>query len=132
MRPAVSVDRTPALDGFSNNQQFGLMASFGGDYPNFDHLFAHPESDESNLQELDNPFLPITDPFSLSNDHLGGNDFEPSDDFNINDFLHHDEITQPAPEASSSDSLVEKTASLQPLFGASSYGCDSGGPAVSV
>jgi transcriptional activator HAC1 len=129
---AVSVGRTTALDGFNNNQQFGLMASFGSDYPNFDHLFAHPESDESNLQDLDNTFLPITDAFSLGNDHLDGNHYESTNDFDINDFLHHDEIMQPAPEASSSDQLVEKTSSLQPQFGASSYGCDSGGPAVSV
>ena len=83
------------------------------------------------VSSLKNGILPIADSFDLNYDYLVGDHDGLVNDFNIDDFLHHND-DQPAPEVQPSDSLAETTASLQPQLGASSYGCDDGGNAVSV
>jgi len=131
--PAVSVGRTATLDEFDVSHNFSHLSNLGGNPPHdFGGYFSLPEPTESDRLILENGILPIADSFDLNYGHLAGDNDNVFDDFNINDFLHHDEITQPAPEVQSSDSLAETTASLQPQLGASSYGCDDGGNAVSV
>jgi len=133
VRPAVSVGRTATLDEFDASHNFSHLSNLGGNPPHdFGGYFNLPEPTESDRLILENGILPIADSFDLNYGHLAGDNDNVLDDFNINDFLHHDEITQPAPEVQSSDSLAETTASLQPQLGASSYGCDDGGNAVSV
>merc|ERR1711977_502034 len=63
-------------------------------------------------------------------DNLAHNNDGVFEDSHFDEFLNHDD--QPAPEIQSSDSLAEKTTSLQPPFGASTFGCDDGSNAVSV
>jgi len=135
VRPAVSVGRAAALDDFNDSHDFSHLSNLGHNHVHqhdFRGYFDLPEPTESDRLILENGILPIADAFDLNYDHLAGDNDGVFDDFNINDFLNHDEITQPAPEIQSSDSLAETTASLQPQLGASSYGCDDGGNAVSV
>lgn len=134
MRPAVSVGRTTALDEFGgsdhNVSDYSLR---NGDNPSYQlSYFDAPQPTQSDMYILENRVLPLTDSFDLNFDHLAYDHNGVIDDFNINDFLHNDEHNQPAPDAQSSDSLAESTASLQPQLGASTYGCDDGGNAVSV
>lgn len=131
--PAVSVGRTTALDGFNFSDN---NVSRNGLHPSNNHTyqfnyFDAPQPSESDISFLENRVLPLTDSFDLNLDHLAYDNNGVINDFNIEDFLHHDENNQPAPDAQSSDSLAESTASLQPLFGASTYGCDDSGNAVS-
>ncbi|KAJ5054845.1 uncharacterized protein L3040_001107 [Drepanopeziza brunnea f. sp. 'multigermtubi'] len=89
-----------------------------------------PAPTQPDLEMLENRVIPATDQFDhyLSNlDHNNNIAFE---EYQFDEFLNHDD--QPAPEIQSSDSLAEKTASLQPPFGASTHGCDDGHVAVSV
>ncbi|KAH8787141.1 hypothetical protein BGZ57DRAFT_939892 [Hyaloscypha finlandica] len=88
------------------------------------------ESASANRHFFENGIAPIADQFDLNYDHLVSHDDGGIDDFDLDDFLHHDD--QPAPEIHSSDSLAETTDNLQPPLGASSFGCDDGGNAVSV
>lgn len=129
--PAVSVGRTTALDGFDINN-FNHLSNFGDEslhQHDFGSYFDAPDASESNHQLFQDGVLPITDAFCYNLDNMDGhNDSEP-DNFDLGDFLHDD---QPATEIQSSDQLAETTASLQPQFGASSFGCDDGGNAVSV
>lgn len=136
MRPAVSVGRTTALEGSSNDDSdLPAPSSKPVDNLDFASYFELPHASQSDRLLLENGILPLADSFDLNYDHLAGDHDGIIDDFNINDFLHgHDDIVaqQPAADFQSSDSLAETTASLQPRFGASSYGCDGGGNAVSV
>lgn len=135
--PAVSVRGQPALDEFrSNGNNLSNYSLHHGnnsvhqyDYGSF---FDAPQPTQSDLYVLENHILPITNTFDLDFDNLDYDHNNVIDPFNIDDFLHHDEHNQPAPDVQSSDSLAESTASLQPQLGASSYGCDDGGNAVSV
>ena len=134
MRPAVSVGRTTALDGYHNNNHFSHLSNLGSHtlpQHGFGSYFDAPEPTESDRFILENGILPIADSFDLNYDYLVGDHDGLVNDFNIDDFLHHND-DQPAPEVQPSDSLAETTASLQPQLGASSYGCDDGGNAVSV
>jgi transcriptional activator HAC1 len=129
VRPAVSVGRTTALDGYN----FGLLPNFG-DNTLYDNGLASylelPDSTGADSRFFENGVLPYTDSFDFNNNHLVGNNDGGIDAFNLDDFINQDD--QPAPEIQSSDSLAEKTPNLQPQFGASSFGCDDGGNAVSV
>ena len=123
----MSVGGTTALDEFSH------LSTSSHNVPDFGSYFNAPEPTESDCYILENRVLPITNSFDLNFDHMVGDNDGVFDDFNINDFLHHqDDIAQPAPEVQPSDELAETTASLQPQFGASTYGCDDGGNAISV
>jgi hypothetical protein len=130
----VSVRRTTTLDDFDRNQHFdlnnhGLASTDFGQYLDF------PTASLSDHAFLENGVLPLTDNFNLEYDNLAGHHTEFADDFNINDFLIHDnESVQPCipPEIQSENESVEKTASLQPPVGASLDGCDDGRIAVSV
>jgi len=131
--PAVSVGRTTALgfdNGFSSND--GIHHGNSSLQYNYGGFFDAPQPSDSDLYQFENKVLPLTDSFDLNFDHLAYDHNGAIDDFNINDFLHHDENNQPAPDAQSSDSLAESIALLQPPVGASSYGCDDGGHAVSI
>jgi len=139
VRPAVSVGRTVALEGSIDDDDDDSNLSNPGsklvDSLDFTSYFELPHTTQSDRLLFENGILPLTDTFDLNYDHLAGNHDSIIDDFNINDFLHgHDEIIaqQTATDFQSSDSLAETTASLQPRFGASSYGCDDGGNAVSI
>jgi len=138
--PAVSVRGQPALDEFQDDSNNNL-SNYGLHHGNnsihqFDYgsIFDAPQPTQSDLYILENQILPLTNPFDFSLDHLDYDHPNGIDaTFNIDDFLHQpDEHNQPAPDVQSSDSLAESTASLQPQLGASSYGCDDGGNAVSV
>jgi len=132
--PAVSVRGTTALDGFnvSDNDlsNFSLHDGNNSTYQ-LDYLDA-PQPTQSDIYMLENRILPLTESFDLDFDHLAYDHNSILDDFNFNDFLHHDEINQPAPDVQSSDSLAKSIVSLQPQLGASTHGCDDGGNAVSV
>ncbi|KAG9228107.1 hypothetical protein BJ875DRAFT_390110 [Amylocarpus encephaloides] len=84
----------------------------------------------SDLDFLENRVLPVADAFSRQYPDMVADNDNSFDDFNLDDFLHHDD--QPASEMHSSDSHAETTASLQPQFGASLDGCDDRGIAVRV
>lgn len=134
MRPAVSVGRTTALDDFATNQQFDPN-NHGLAPPDFSQYLDFPTASVSDNEFLENGILPLTDNFNLEYDHLAGHHTDFTDDFNINDFLIHDnESAQPCvpPEIQSENELAEKTTSLQPPIGASLDGCDDGRNAVSV
>jgi len=133
VRPAVSVGRTTALDDGFDPNEFGLFSNLGNDnihddgYSSFfgaaDPTGADNRFFENGIQSLTHNFDPNYNNMASHNDNVLA-------DFNINDFLYPD--AELAPEIQSSDSLAEKTANLQPQFGASSLGCDDGGNAVSV
>jgi transcriptional activator HAC1 len=133
VRPAVSVGRTEALDGFNNysNHLTDVNNNHVSQF-DLDIYFDAPQPTESDRYILENGIPPIANHFDLNYDHLAGDNDSFIDQFNIDEYLHHDESNQPAPEVQSSDSLAESTASLQPQLGASSYGCDDGGNAVTV
>jgi transcriptional activator HAC1 len=130
----VSVGRTTALDDFERNQHIDLdphdMAS-----TDFSHYLDFPTASVSDHEFLENGVLPIADSFSLEFDHMASHHTGFTDDFNINDFLIHDnESAQPyvLPEIQSENESVEKITSLQPQVGASLDGCDDGRHAVTV
>ena len=128
MRPAVSVGRTTALDELHSYSNLSSNSTHQHDFSSY---FQHPDPSESDRQYLENTVLPLADTFNLDFDHMVGYHDSVLDDFNLDDFLHQHE-DQPAPEIQSTDSVVETTAGQQPTFGASSYGCDDVGNAVSV
>jgi transcriptional activator HAC1 len=131
--PAVSVGRTTALDELNDSHNFSHLSNFGNHpLPQYDFggYFDAPDPTESDRHFFENGVAPIADQFDLNYDHLVSHNDGGIDDFDLDDFLHHDD--QPAPEIHSSDSLAETTANLQPQLGASSFGCDDGGNAVSV
>jgi transcriptional activator HAC1 len=133
VRPAVSVGRTTALDDFNDSHDFSLLSNLGDDnvhQHDFSGYFDAPQATESDNYLLENGVLPLADNINLNYDNMVSHNDGAFDDFNLDDFLNHDD--QPAPETQSSDSLAETTASLQPQLGASSYGCDDGGNAVCV
>lgn len=133
MRPAVSVGRTTALDELNHSHEFSHLSDLDSHHAaqhDFGSYFDAPEPTEADRQFLEHGVLPVADNFNLNFDHLVGHNDGAFDDFNLDDFLNHDD--QPAPETQSSDSLAETTASLQPQFGASFNGCDDGANAVSV
>merc|ERR1712093_798078 len=90
----------------------------------------NPPTSQSDLDFLDNRVLPAANQFDHFFDNLAHNNDGVFEDSHFDEFLNHDD--QPAPEIQSSDSLAEKTTSLQPPFGASTFGCDDGSNAVSV
>jgi transcriptional activator HAC1 len=130
----VSVGRTTALDGFNfSDNNVSNFVTHSGSNPTYQfNYFDAPQPTESDMSIFENRVLPLTDNFDLNFDHLAYNHDSVINDFNIEDYLHHDENNQPAPDAQSSDSLAESIASLQPQLGASTYGCDDGGNAVSI
>lgn len=135
MRPAVSVGRATALDGFNTSHSLDHLSSLSNDpvhQYNLEGYFDAPDPSESDRYLLENGILAEPNVFDLNYDHLAFDNDGALDDFNINEYLHHDENNQPAPEVQSSDSVAESTSSLQPPFGASTYGCDDGSNAVSV
>ena len=93
--------------------------------------FNAPEPDVTDHHLFGNGVLPPTDNFNLNFDHMDGHNDSVFDDFILDDFLHQHE-DQPTLETQCADEFTEKTSILQPPFGASSYGCDDGGNAVSV
>jgi hypothetical protein len=130
----VSVGRTTALDDFDGIQHFDLdphgMAS-----SDFSHYLDFPTASLSDHEFLENGVLPVTNSFNLEYDNMANHHTDFTDDFNINDFLVHDnESAQPCvpPEIQFENESVEKTTSLQPPIGASLDGCDDGRHAVSV
>ncbi|RDW66777.1 hypothetical protein BP5796_09526 [Coleophoma crateriformis] len=134
VRPAVSVDRTTALDDF-NTSNLPSLTSHGIDglpHDGFEQYLDLPHAPNSNSHIFDFGVTPTTESFDSKFDHLDGNHGILFEDFNINDFLHQDDLMQSAPEVQSSDSAAQTTALLQPPFGAATYARDKGGNAVSV
>lgn len=135
MRPAVSVERTTALDGFGSAEfaNYPSYSDYSLDSDVLDSYLDNPDTNGTDLQFFEDRVEPLADTFNNHFDHLAGDNIGAANDLiEFDDFIHQDEITQSAPEVQSSDSLTEKTPSLQPQFGASSYGCDIGGNAVVV
>jgi len=129
--PAVSVGRAPALDGFDlNSFDLSHLSNHPHDQYGYESYLDLPSASESDLDFLNNRVLPAANQFDHFFDNLAPNNDGVFEDSHFDEFLNHDD--QPAPEIQSSDSLAEKTASLQPPFGASTYGCDDGSNAVSV
>ena len=123
MRPAVSVGRTTALDGFTNNHSFSHLSNLDADHlsqHDFSGYFDAPQPTESDNYIFENGVLPVADNFNLNLDHMVGYNDGVLNDFNLDEFIHNDD--QPAPETQSSDSLAKTTASLQPQLGASLEG----------
>lgn len=129
MRPAVSVGGTTALDFDGHVSAFDNHSI---DHDGFGHYLDAPQSSESDSRILEQGILPLANSFDLNYYNVVGHNDGVFDTLDFDDFLNHDEITQPAPEVQSSDSVAQTTALLQPPFGASTYGCDEGGNAVSV
>jgi transcriptional activator HAC1 len=135
VRPAVSVGRTTALDAFSTSHSFNDLPAFSNNpIPAYSlgGFFDDPESSMPDYGLIDGGVFSANDTSDFNIDHLADYYNDVSNTFNIDDFVHHDENNQPAPEVQSSDTVAESTPSLQPHFGASSDGCDFGGNAVSV
>jgi len=133
VRPAVSVRRTRALVPEFDAFDFGLYSDLGNDsYPesSLSGYLDAPDSNGADSSFFESGIQPLINSFDFNNNHMDGHNNGPFDDFNLDDFVHHDD--QPAPEIQSSDSLAETTANLQPPLGASLDGCDFGGNAVSV
>jgi len=133
VRPAVSVRRTTALDEFNIHSQFPRFQDFGDyslDSDEFSSIIDNADANGADLDFYQDRIAPITDSFHLDFDHLAGDNHGAANEFEFDDFIHQDEVTQSAPEVQSSDSLAETTAGLQPPTGASTYGCDDGGIAV--
>ncbi|KAG0650336.1 Transcriptional activator hac1 [Hyphodiscus hymeniophilus] len=132
MRPvvesnAMSVGRTTALGAFDFSNLPNLS-----DNDLHQYYFDAPQPTESDRALFENGILPIADHFDLNFDPLVGDDNSFTEQFNLDEFLHHDEHNQPAPDVQSSDSLAESSAGQQPPIGASFNGCDYGGNAVTV
>merc|ERR1711939_803014 len=131
VRPAVSVGRAPALDGFDlNGFDLSHLSNNTHDQYGYESYLDLPSTSQSDLDFLDNRVLPAANQFDHFFDNLAHNNDGVFEDSHFDEFLNHDD--QPAPEVQSSDSLAEKTTSLQPPFGASTFGCDDGSNAVSV
>jgi hypothetical protein len=129
----VSVGRTTVLDGFTNNHNFGHLSDFDDGFVSqhdFSSFLDNPKPTESDHRFLENGLPHLTDNFNLDFNHMDSYNDSFFNNQIFEDFLNHDD--QLAPETQSSDKLAETTASLQPQFGASFDGCDSGGNAVSV
>jgi transcriptional activator HAC1 len=129
----VSVGRTTALDGFTNNHNFSHLSNLDDHFlhqPDFSSFFDAPKPTESDHQFIENGLPHLTDNFNLDSYHMDSHNDSFFDNEIFADFLNHDD--QLATETQSSDKLAETTASLQPQLGASFDGCDSGGNAVSV
>ncbi|QSZ37063.1 hypothetical protein DSL72_009155 [Monilinia vaccinii-corymbosi] len=126
----VSTEETRPLDGFDtefNDYSYSMGADQLGGYLN------HPDSLGTDQDFFEQRVEPIADSFITEFNNLAGDNNGTANDFFFEDFIHHNpETTQSAPEVHSSDSLAEKTPSLQSQLGASSSGCDVGGNAVIV
>ncbi|KAH7342439.1 hypothetical protein BKA65DRAFT_401971 [Rhexocercosporidium sp. MPI-PUGE-AT-0058] len=120
-----------ALDGFDlNSFDLSHLSNHPHDQYGYESYLDLPSASESDLDFLNNRVLPAANQFDHFFDNLAPNNDGVFEDSHFDEFLNHDD--QPAPEIQSSDSIAEKTASLQPPFGASTYGCDDGSNAVSV
>ncbi|KAI6710891.1 hypothetical protein JHW43_006572 [Diplocarpon mali] len=131
------VDSTPGADSSNLTQHPAAVLCdlpYLGDHSHDQHGYEgyldYPTATQSDTEFFDNRVLPITDQFNNFLDNLDNNTALAFDDYQFDEFLNNDD--QPAPEIQSSDSLAEKTASLQPPLGASTTGCDGGNVAVSV
>ncbi len=116
MRPAVSIGRTTALDGFNDN-----LSNFGNDLfhqSDFGSYLEHPQPTESDNFFFENGIAPVIDQFDLNFDHMAGHNDSFTDDFNVDEFLIHDDNA--TTEIQPSDKLAQTTTSLQPQLGASS------------
>jgi len=125
--PAVSVGRTEALGVFD----FSNLSDLSNDAIH-QYYFDAPEPTESDSQLFENGILPIINQFDLDFDPLASDDNSFTEQFDLDEYLHHDEHNQPAPEVQSSDSLAESAVGQQPSIGASLDGCDYGGNAVTA
>lgn len=123
-----------SIGGATALEQFDSHLAFSGNellhHNDFRGYFEHPQPSESDNLFFENGIAPVLDQFNLDFDHLAGNHDSYADDLTFDDFINHDD--QPSTEIQPADQLAETTASLQPQLGASSYGCDDGGLAVSV
>jgi transcriptional activator HAC1 len=129
VRPAVSVGRATALDGFNDSHDFSHLSNLVNTDGDFASFLEDSTPTESDHQFYEDNVAPLTDDFKSIYDHSVGHDGDYAA-FNMDEFLNHDDPH--TSELRSSDLFAETTASLQPQFGASSYGCDDGGNAVSV
>ncbi|KAG4442930.1 hypothetical protein IFR05_001543 [Cadophora sp. M221] len=133
---SLSPEMGPIVDTISNanssdlTQHPAAMFNHAHDQYGYEGYLDLPSASESDIDFLNNRVLPTAHQFDHFFDNLAPNNDGVFEDSHFDEFLNHDD--QPAPEIQSSDSLAEKTASLQPPFGASTFGCDDGSHAVSV
>ena len=93
----------------------------------------YPRAFESHHDFTTNGTVPSSDFFDSEYDHLDSHNYGATDaQLDFDDYLNDYTTQPPALEIQSENPLAEKTASLQPPFGASTYGCDVGSNAVSV
>jgi transcriptional activator HAC1 len=131
VRPAVSVGRATALDGLNDgNFNFTTLSNIGGADDDLAKYLRDSTPIESDYAYVKDNVYSLNDIFKPDYDYTDGHDGA-LDQFDPYEFVvnHDDPHTS---EIRSSDSFAETTSSLQPQFGASSYGCDDGGNAVSV
>lgn len=97
------------------------------------NYFDNPDTLGADQDFFNQRVEPIADSFTNDFNNLAGDNIGAANDLFFDAFINQNpEITQSAPEVHSSDSLAEKTLSLQSQHGASSSGCDVGGNAVIV
>lgn len=126
----MSVGRAAALEFDINSFDLSHLGNNSHDEHGYAGYLDLPATTQSDIDLLDNRVIPAANQFDHFLNNMDHNNDIVFDDYQFDEFLNHDD--QPAPEIQSTDSLAEKTASLQPPFGASSIGCDDGGNAVSV
>lgn len=129
--PAVSVGNNSALEKFEAYTFDENFSSISGDlsYNDFRNFFEPPHPNRPDNDLFEEGIAPLADTFHSELDHMDGHHNGVFDEFVLCDFLNDEPSTT---EIQCPNKLAETTASLQPQFGASSYGCDDGGNAVSV
>lgn len=134
--PAVSVGRTTALDQLSHT--YNPLSTLNAQPPhqyNFGGYFDTPAPTDADSHFLEHHLSTLTDSFDLNYDHMAPHNDLVFDDFKFDEFITHqpdDQLATNSFEILAADADADKTANLQPQLGASSYGCDDGGNAVSV
>ncbi|CZT40578.1 related to HAC1 BZIP transcription factor, regulates the unfolded-protein response [Rhynchosporium secalis] len=127
---SLSPEIGPVVDSNTNasssdlTQHPAAMFNQSHDQYEYESYLDLPSTSASDLELLNNRVLPATNQFDHFFDNLAHNNDGVFEDSHFDEFLNQDD--QPATEIQSSDSLAEKTASLQSPFGASTYGCDDG------
>lgn len=126
----MSVGGAPALEFEVNSFHLSHLDGPRDDPAGYEDYLDLPAPTKSDLDVFENRVLPTTDQFDHFLNHVDHDHDLVFDEYQFDEFLNHDD--PPAPEIQSADPLAEKTASLQPPFGASTSGCDGGHVAVSV
>jgi len=132
--PAVSVGRASLESIFGQHQPY-FGSSVSSTYSSIPHsdidYISNHTSFDAGMPLIEDGLNPSSDNFNTEYDPMAC--YNPSyPEFDISEYLTHEENSRHVPEIRTSDTFGDKTLGLQSPIGASSFGCDSGSNAVSV